>query len=385
MRGVRVTIYGCGRQEDLHRLETHANLEVHLFSGLAFRGFSVPTGLIEKLRRNEDQIDLLVINTMFNPPNVAVARAATKGRIPYIVSPHDPYHPDLLAKNAFRKRVYTALFERPLLRNATAVQVLSPDHVRYLEQFGVRRALVIPNGFRAGDDNGVQAQPFDETTSSHGNPRFLCLGRLDAHHKGLDLLIRGFASALRSGILSGTATLNFVGPAGSDLDVLRKLAATEGVNKQVNFTGRVSDETRRAMLRDCDVLLLCSRYDGFGLVVLEAMLAAKPVVVSREAGISSWVEKARAGVIAEPSAGGVHAAIRECMARVGEWTTLGQNGRLFAYQHLTWDRIADHAARCYSELSALLSHPSSREEPMRVIGLQPGEDAEINRRVSTCL
>jgi glycosyltransferase involved in cell wall biosynthesis len=295
------------------------------------------------------------------------------------MSPHDPYHPDLLAKNGARKRIYTALFERRLVKKAAAVQVLSPDHTRYVDRFGGRTTLVIPNGFSAEDFRALAEETDVIPTQLHGDPCFLSLGRLDAHHKGLDLLIRGFARARRTGVLPETAMINFVGRDNGDLPALRRIAAAEHVSDRLNFTGRVSDRTRRAMLHACDVLLLCSRYDGFGLVALEAMLAAKPVVVSNQAGISTWVEKADAGILADPSAAGIEAAFTECMNRKDEWATLGRNGRSFAHRRLTWEQVAHHAAGCYSELLSILPHSAPGHEPMRVIGLANSEDFELER------
>ena len=186
------------------------------------------------------------------------------------------------------------------------------------------------------------------------------------------------------GSLPETARLSFVGPDNGDLNSLLRLASVEGVSNHVSFTGRVPDQTRRAMLHDCNVLLLCSRYDGFGLAALEAMLAAKPVVVSSQAGISTWVAKAQAGIISEPSATGIKNALTECMRRRDEWAILGQNGRLFAHKNLTWDQIAEHATRCYSKLISLLQRATSAEEPMHVIGLQDSNHSELERWVSKC-
>lgn len=368
-RGLRVTIYGCGPEDELHRLAGHSNLRVHIFAGPSLRGFSVRHSLTDRIAANADGLDLLVINTMFNPPCISIAKAARKGCIPYLVSPHDPYHPELLKKNWFRKRLYTALFEGPLLKKAAGVQVLSAEHTRWLNRFGVRTAVVIPNGFYP-EESDYAATSTKLGIQLHGDPRFLCLGRLDAHHKGLDLLIRGFASAARDGLLPQSAAVNFVGRGSGDLEMLQRIAANEGVTEQVKFLGEVSDQERSTVLRDCDTLLLCSRYDGFGLVVLEAMLRAKPVVVSREAGIAASVEQANAGIIAEPSVAGIRAALAECMGRRGEWTTLGANGKSYAHQCMTWDRVADHAADCYRQLIDMLRNAPPAEQTIRVIGVQ---------------
>jgi glycosyltransferase involved in cell wall biosynthesis len=363
-----VTIYGCGTPAQDPSLPTHPKLQAALYPA-AFRiPFFVPPALLRRLERNEDGLDLLVINTMFNPPNRAVARAAAKGRIPYLVSPHDPYHPELLKKNYWRKRLYAQVIENRILNRAAAVQILSPSHDPFLRRIGYRgTTVVIPNGFDAS------CVPAPTGTDAHlaGSPRLLFLGRLDMNHKGLDLLLSGFAQAIRSGAVPPGAMLNFVGPDSGDRIHLEKIAKSESIENRVKFFGRVSDEERWAALRSCDLLFLCSRYDGFGLAALEAMLCAKPVVVSREAGISSWVEEARCGFVVAPTAGSISDGIARAITSRQHWTELGEHGRGYAHQNLTWERMGCHAAQCYRELienlkSALQKNPGNSD--YKIIG-----------------
>lgn len=347
-QGHRVTIYGCGKEkaEDFHE---DPALRVRLFPNISQNPFRVAQPLLRGLEKNEDDLDLLVINLMFNPPNVTVARAAGRGGIPYVVSPHDPYHPELLKKNRFRKLAYSKLFEGPLLRRAAAVQVLAPEHAAYLRKFGFRGAiLAIPNGFDASASSFPPVETFSANRLS-GFPRFLCLGRLDMHHKGLDLVLKAFAGSLRSRILPASASLTFVGD-GGDLERLRNLATKERVDTNVSFRGRVSDGVRWEMLRGCDMLLLCSRYDGFGLVALESMLAGKPVIVSREAGISGWIEKAGCGILVEPSAGSICSGFAEAMKLQPRWEEMGEQGRSFANENMTWDDMGRRSSESYCAL-----------------------------------
>ncbi|MFZ0591028.1 MAG: glycosyltransferase [Bryobacteraceae bacterium] len=349
-QGHRVTIYGCGKSEITENVAGDDKLRVRLFPVSSANPFRVPRPLLDALERNEEQLDLLVINLMFNPPNVAVARAAARGGIPYVVSPHDPYHPVLLKKNRLRKLAYSMIFERPLLRRAAAVQVLAPEHAAYVRKFGFSGAiLAIPNGFDASASFFPPLETFSANQLS-GSPRFLCLGRLDMHHKGLDLVIEAFAGSLHSGVLPPSAGLTFVGPDGGDLQRLRRLASEERVDTNVSFAGRVSDGARWEMLRSCDMLLLCSRYDGFGLVALEGMLAGKPLIVSREAGISGWIEKAGCGVLVEPSTGSICSGFAEAMKLRPRWEEMGERGRSFAYENMTWDHMGRRAEESYCAL-----------------------------------
>jgi glycosyltransferase involved in cell wall biosynthesis len=355
--GHQITIYGCGRGEKTADGFDNSNPRVLLFERDSKNPFRVSKSLIRKFERNEEKLDLLVINLMFNPPNVAVARAARRGRIPYIMSPHDPYHPELLAKNRLRKLVYGALFERSLVRKAAAVQVLAESHAAHLRKFGFAgKVLVIPNGF----DNSSLSFSSGEahgTNRLSGFPRFLSLGRLDMHHKGLDLLIEAFARGLRSGVLPPSASLTFVGPDGGDLQTLRNLASNERVDANVSFAGRVPDEVRWEMLRSCDFVVLCSRYDGFGLVALEGMLAGRPLIISRDAGISGCVEKADCGILVEPSPDEICSGFAKAMQLHPHWAAMGQRGQAYAHENMTWEQMARRAEECYRTLLAAQQTP----------------------------
>ncbi|HVW83467.1 MAG TPA: glycosyltransferase, partial [Bryobacteraceae bacterium] len=99
-RGHEVTIYGCGAGDA--DAESRPGLRALLFPLRTRNPFFVPRALLRRLEANEDGLELLMLHSMFHPANVAVARAARRAGIPYIVCPHDPYHPNLLRKNRIR-------------------------------------------------------------------------------------------------------------------------------------------------------------------------------------------------------------------------------------------------------------------------------------------
>ena len=174
--------------------------------------FYIDPKLLARVSQNQDEIDLLVINGMFYPPNLAVGAAARRVGIPYVVCPHGPYHPELLRRGRWRKLPYGIFYERPFLNAASAIQVLAEEHKKLLSNYGVRRpVLVVPNGF---DPRGVaesHVEQVGQQASQEGSPRFLYLGRLDMHTKGLDLLLRALALGVCQGKLPLTLRIDFVG------------------------------------------------------------------------------------------------------------------------------------------------------------------------------
>jgi glycosyltransferase involved in cell wall biosynthesis len=61
---------------------------------------------------------------------------------------------------------------------------------------------------------------------------------------------------------------------------LQRMAGERGMEANVHFLGMISEEEKLALLRASDVLPFPSRYEGFGLPVVEAMAAGTPALVS---------------------------------------------------------------------------------------------------------
>jgi len=98
---------------------------------------------------------------------------------------------------------------------------------------------------------------------------------------------------------------------------LEALAADHGVASKVRFAGLVSDVPR--LLSAFDVFAFPSRWEGFGIALIEAMAAGLPVVASRTGGITEIVEDGVSGLLVAPGDPGELAA---ALARLLRGATL---------------------------------------------------------------
>lgn len=114
---------------------------------------------------------------------------------------------------------------------------------------------------------------------------FLHVSLLDAN-KAADVLIRAFARAFRG----CRDTVLRVGGNGPSLAELEALAADLGVAQQVEFVGELSREGVVSQLQLCDAFVLSSRYETFGVVLVEALALGKPIVATRCGGPESIVQ-----------------------------------------------------------------------------------------------
>ena len=98
---------------------------------------------------------------------------------------------------------------------------------------------------------------------------------------------------------------------------------------------------------EADMVVLSSRFDGFGLCVVEGMLAARPALVSDAAGVSEHVQKAGGGWLFPPNPESVSTAIQQAMNDRQQWAEMGMRNQDYVKNHLTWDDTARKTMEMY--------------------------------------
>jgi glycogen(starch) synthase len=168
-----------------------------------------------------------------------------------------------------------------------------------------RRCTVIPHGIEPAPDD--QIRPF-EPDSTHRTLRVLYVGRMEKRKGTVDLfeaiplVIRKFPEV--EFVIAGgdnSTSDGFKLQTGMDYPTYFANHYAKYL-PQVNFTGLVSDEELNGLYQSCDLFVAPSLYESFGLVFLEAMNYAKPVVSCRAGGIPEVVEHDITGILVEPHA-----------------------------------------------------------------------------------
>ena len=166
----------------------------------------------------------------------------------------------------------------------------------------------------------------------------LAIARLTPQ-KGIDVAVRALPA------LPGDTVLVVLGE-GSERAPLESLARELGVAGRVFLPGRVPDVA--AWLRRASVLVHPVRWEGFGLGVLEAMLAGLPVVAAGVSSLPELVVDGETGFLVrpdDPSALALGAA-----RALEEPARLGAAGRERAHREFSVDRMADRTAELYRSL-----------------------------------
>ena len=126
---------------------------------------------------------------------------------------------------------------------------------------------------------------------------------------------------------------------------LERLARELGVAERLVLPGRVPDVS--AWLRRSHVLVHPARWEGFGLAVLEAMLAALPVVASRVSSLPELVADGETGLLVPPDD---PAELARAVAQALGRPELGAAGRERARREFSVARMADRTAALYRDV-----------------------------------
>jgi len=176
-------------------------------------------------------------------------------------------------------------------------------------------------------------------------PYLLGLGTLEPR-KDLPTLIAAFARLARE----IPHDLVLAGLAGWGSGAVAEAVAASGVPERVRLAGYVPQADKAALFTGADVFVYPSRYEGFGLPVIEAMACGTPVVTTTGGSLPEVAGGAAA--LVEPGDPALLAgAVRRVLSDADTRALLAGRGRARAAE-LTWARCADLTAAAYRRAAA---------------------------------
>ena len=308
-------------------------VKVWYFRSSSFRRVYYASALRDALRRFIGEFDLVHTHAIYLWPLWTAARQARRAGVPYVVSPRGMLEKDLIErKSAIWKAALVGFVEKANLEGAAAVHVTSHREAEEAAAFGfsLKRVAEIPNGVDVDRVPGVASPAIAGAIA--GGPYVLFLGRIN-WKKGLDRLIAAMADAPGVRLLVAGNDDEAYRPA------LESMAERGGVGDRVMFTGAVHAADKAALIEGARALVLPSYSENFGNVVLEAMAAGRPVIVSREVGLADLVRDSGSGVVTSGAPEDLGGAIARLSRDTGAGDAMGRRGHAAAARY-SWDSVA---------------------------------------------
>ena len=212
-----------------------------------------------------------------------------------------------------------------------------------------QKIKVTYNGLVGGEIEFTEKEK-DEIKERYGvgedKPVLLFVGRLDDKRKGLTFLLNAF----RRMILKIDANLVVVGSGNQEL--YKRLSSTLGIGENVIFTGYVDDTTLAKFYSVCDVHVVPSRLEGFGLTILEAMAAGKPVVATNIGAIPEIMKNKENGILVELNdINGMSNAIYTFLQDEKLAEKVGKRNVNYVKEKFSWEKNAKETELLYMQLA----------------------------------
>lgn len=287
----------------------------------------------EGLERFLGPSDLLVLHSGWWYRNFVAAASARKREVPYMVVPHGAYDPSVRAKRRLVRSLWEVR-ERRLLVRAWAVHLFFESEQSEVKSLApTARTVVAPTGFELPGGAWVG-----------GGGYLAWLGRFDVDHKGIDLLLGAIAHLPESDrprlIMHGRSYRQ-------DSEDVQGMAKRLGISQWVEVSGEVSGREKLDFLTHSEGFIYPSRWESYGLSLVEGMALGIPCVLSSTMHIAGLIESHGAAIVSNPSPADLAEAIRELRRRGPE---MGRRGREFVGRHLTWPSVVQRLTDQLEEL-----------------------------------
>ncbi len=235
--------------------------------------------------------------------------------------------------------------------NADCAVLTAPENYPDGLRLGAKVTRILPNGIQDF------ASRYELIRSHRNEVRILFLS-LVSEQKGIFVLLD---ACRRLKMEDAVFRLAVVGPYASPefAKVVESFVSTAGLADSVEFLGELVARDKWSQYQMADIFCFPSHHpsESFGLVVVEAMQFALPVVASRWGGVQSVVEEGRTGLLFEPGNSAELASLLKALIGDGQLrSTLGTEGRKRYSQRFT-------AATFHGGFEKIIGMVTKPEEP----------------------
>ncbi len=244
------------------------------------------------------------------------------------------------------KKSWIRFAERRTIARSAGVHITTRVEGLELAKLGLDRAplYLVPNGLDPmPSEVGSLPDALPAHLREHGQDFILFLSRIN-WKKGLDRLIPA---------MKWTTGVHLV-IAGNDEDGYRKqldpLVQEHSLKERVHFIGPVEDQDKWSLLRKARLMALPSYSENFGNVVLEAMQAGCPVVVTKEVGLADSVAEVESGLVTSGEPQALGRAFMALLENPDLCEVMGERGQEAVRKRFAWEAVGAQVESIYREI-----------------------------------
>ncbi|WP_420645711.1 glycosyltransferase family 4 protein [Candidatus Leptofilum sp.] len=309
-----------------------------IFEPLIFLGGGpIAPGMFSQMLRNGRSYDLIHLNCLVYSHVAYGYWAAKKLGVPVVVTPH--LHPE-------QPVTYNIGYQRTILQGAD--HILADTEAEHT--FLLNMDLALDKERISTIGVGLNPASYPQLPPEEARQRLklptsgtmlLFLGR-KSQYKGLELVVKAFQK------LQAEFPNILLVAAGPETDESKQLWQRYGNLSNLIVLDKVTDAEKLNLLQACDLLVLPSVGEAFGIVYLEAWLLGKPVIGADITAVRNVIRDGVDGLLAEPdSAASVQEHLATLIKNPALRQEMGQNGRNKVLANYTIHQMADRLEEAY--------------------------------------
>ena len=298
-----------------------------------------------KIKNIISKVDIIHLMSHWTLQNALVYFIARRLHKPYVICAAGAL--PLYGRSKILKILYNLFVGKKIVKNAAFCIAITPDEVEHFKSYGVdaSKIVTIPNGITRENltmkDDAAFRKKFDI-----GDSRIILFaGRLN-YIKGPDLLLRAYCNLKN---VLRDYRLVFIGPDEGMLPLLKEITDANGVKDRIHFLGYLGGIDKSHAYNASELLVIPSRQEAMSIVVLEAGITGKPVLLTDRCGFRT-VSNINGGKIVSASIEGLQQGLIELLNDPPQLELMGNNLRKFVEEHFLWDSLINEYVRLYERI-----------------------------------
>ncbi len=350
-KGNKVSVFTSDLTQHTHKLEKLKDKKKVLNGVRIIRNFTLPIKLrhypvmpLLPFRMGLSRFDLVHGHCFMSFPMDMSRLISVIENRPFVFN---PYFTEIGPSSGLG-RLYRATLGKFAMK-ANVVIVISEFEKRLVERAGykVKRFEIVPPGIDRDEFDGINFNVYNKYFKAGVRRVILFVGRVD-RNKGIDTLIRASVKVIKN----EPDTIFFLaGPDFGEMNSLKSMSEELGVADNFIFAGSLGRADLISAFKNADIFVLPSRYEAFGITLIEAMIARKPIVANDCSAISYLIKNNQNGILFpydnwESLSGILISLLRDKKLR----EQLAENGYLEALEKYSWQNTISKIDSIYSGL-----------------------------------
>ncbi|MFC1761268.1 glycosyltransferase [Planctomycetota bacterium] len=333
------------------------NYQVLPMKIIPFTRFRFAAGIKRAVTEKLYQSDILHINEIWLSHYHTAARIADSNKTPYLYSIRGALQPWCFRRKAWKKKPAWILYQRNDLERATCLHATVRREYDSIRQLGIKTAVaIIPNGVdQPMDSDGKGRQRIEEIWPALKNKRILLfLSRINLT-KGCDYLAEAWSTIAKT---YPEWHLVVAGPDQGPGREMKKTFQRAGIESHVTFTGGVFGKGKWDLIHACELYVLPTNSENFGVAVAEAMISGKPVLTTVGCPIEE-IDHAGCGWRIPIGSKSLTEKLEEVLPYTADnLKNIGAVGTQVAKEKFSWDAIANDMLSVYKWMMGKAEKPN---------------------------